>query len=98
MYFGSCFKERRVLIICVLLIFFLTTTPAVGKTSNHAIVLAQLYTQGQCKGLHAFIVPIRQLGTHEPLPGKNLFRGRSVHGKLQICFSSAIYSCMCLVN
>ncbi|KAJ6660455.1 hypothetical protein lerEdw1_017879 [Lerista edwardsae] len=40
-----------------------------GKTSNHAIVLAQLYTQGQGHGLHAFIVPIRQLGTHEPLPG-----------------------------
>ncbi|KAM7145870.1 peroxisomal acyl-coenzyme A oxidase 1 isoform 2-T2 [Macrochelys suwanniensis] len=40
-----------------------------GKTSNYAIVLAQLYTQGQCKGLHAFIVPIRQLGTHDPLPG-----------------------------
>ncbi|NXA55535.1 ACOX1 oxidase, partial [Nothocercus julius] len=40
-----------------------------GKSSNHAIVLAQLYTQGQCKGLHAFIVPIRQMGTHEPLPG-----------------------------
>ena len=40
-----------------------------GKTSNHAIVLAQLYTQGQCKGLHAFIVPIRQLGTHELLLG-----------------------------
>ncbi|GCC18733.1 hypothetical protein chiPu_0018048 [Chiloscyllium punctatum] len=39
-----------------------------GKTSNHAIVLAQLYTQGQCKGLHAFIVPIRRMGTHEPLP------------------------------
>ncbi|XP_044309580.1 peroxisomal acyl-coenzyme A oxidase 1 isoform X5 [Varanus komodoensis] len=40
-----------------------------GKTSNHAIVLAQLYTQGKCHGLHAFIVPIRQVGTHEPLPG-----------------------------
>ncbi|XP_048466726.1 peroxisomal acyl-coenzyme A oxidase 1 isoform X3 [Rhincodon typus] len=40
-----------------------------GKTSNHAIVLAQLYTQGQCKGLHAFIVPIRKMGSHEPLPG-----------------------------
>ncbi|KAM8797094.1 peroxisomal acyl-coenzyme A oxidase 1 isoform 2-T2 [Eudromia elegans] len=40
-----------------------------GKTSNHAIVLAQLYTQGQCKGLHAFVVPIRHLDTHEPLPG-----------------------------
>lgn len=42
---------------------------AVGKTSNYAIVLAQLYTQNKCHGLHAFIVPLRQLGTHEPLPG-----------------------------
>ncbi|KAF4012878.1 hypothetical protein G4228_003225 [Cervus hanglu yarkandensis] len=41
----------------------------VGKTSNHAIVLAQLITQGKCYGLHAFIVPIRELGTHKPLPG-----------------------------
>ncbi|XP_069608161.1 peroxisomal acyl-coenzyme A oxidase 1 isoform X2 [Ranitomeya imitator] len=40
-----------------------------GKTSNHAVVLAQLYTQGECKGLHAFIVPIRHMSTHEPLPG-----------------------------
>lgn len=56
--------------------FVLTPAPvAVGKTSNHAIVLAQLYTQGQCKGLHAFIVPIRQLGTHEPLPGTNSHSG-----------------------
>uniref|UniRef100_A0A8D1JD06 Acyl-coenzyme A oxidase n=1 Tax=Sus scrofa TaxID=9823 RepID=A0A8D1JD06_PIG len=41
----------------------------VGKTSNHAIVLAQLITQGKCYGLHAFIVPIREQGTHKPLPG-----------------------------
>uniref|UniRef100_A0A8C5Z9W4 Acyl-coenzyme A oxidase n=1 Tax=Marmota marmota marmota TaxID=9994 RepID=A0A8C5Z9W4_MARMA len=40
-----------------------------GKTSNHAIVLAQLFTQGKCYGLHAFIVPIREIGTHKPLPG-----------------------------
>ncbi|XP_068448392.1 peroxisomal acyl-coenzyme A oxidase 1 isoform X2 [Clinocottus analis] len=40
-----------------------------GKTSNHAIVLAQLYTQGNCHGLHAFIVPIREMETHIPLPG-----------------------------
>ncbi|XP_044046424.1 peroxisomal acyl-coenzyme A oxidase 1 isoform X3 [Siniperca chuatsi] len=40
-----------------------------GKTSNHAIVLAQLYTQGNCYGLHAFIVPIRDMSTHVPLPG-----------------------------
>ncbi|XP_056135593.1 peroxisomal acyl-coenzyme A oxidase 1 isoform X2 [Lampris incognitus] len=41
----------------------------VGKTSNHAIVLAQLHSQGRCHGLHAFIVPIRSMSTHEPLPG-----------------------------
>ncbi|XP_054635959.1 peroxisomal acyl-coenzyme A oxidase 1 isoform X2 [Dunckerocampus dactyliophorus] len=40
-----------------------------GKTSNYAIVLAQLYTQGNCHGLHAFIVPIRDMNTHQPLPG-----------------------------
>ncbi|XP_030208206.1 peroxisomal acyl-coenzyme A oxidase 1 isoform X1 [Gadus morhua] len=40
-----------------------------GKTSNHAIVLAQLYTQGKCHGLNAFIVPLRSMGTHMPLPG-----------------------------
>ncbi|XP_071767690.1 peroxisomal acyl-coenzyme A oxidase 1 isoform X1 [Centroberyx gerrardi] len=40
-----------------------------GKTSNHAIVLAQLHTLGNCHGLHAFIVPIRNMSTHEALPG-----------------------------
>ncbi|XP_037347341.1 peroxisomal acyl-coenzyme A oxidase 1 isoform X2 [Talpa occidentalis] len=40
-----------------------------GKTSNHAIVLAQLITKGKCYGLHAFIVPLRDIETHKPLPG-----------------------------
>ncbi|CAN9510161.1 unnamed protein product [Ophioblennius macclurei] len=40
-----------------------------GKTSNHAIVLAQLHTRGKCHGLHAFIVPLRHMDTHQPLPG-----------------------------
>ncbi|XP_020309702.1 peroxisomal acyl-coenzyme A oxidase 1 isoform X1 [Oncorhynchus kisutch] len=40
-----------------------------GKTSNHAIVLAQLHTQGKCHGLQAFIVPLRSMNTHIPLPG-----------------------------
>ncbi|XP_061583366.1 peroxisomal acyl-coenzyme A oxidase 1-like isoform X2 [Cololabis saira] len=40
-----------------------------GKSSNHAIVLAQLHTLGRCHGLHAFIVPIRDMETHQPLPG-----------------------------
>lgn len=42
---------------------------ALGKTSNHAVVLAQLYSQGNCHGLHAFIVQLRDIETHEPLPG-----------------------------
>ncbi|CAL1601680.1 unnamed protein product [Knipowitschia caucasica] len=42
---------------------------ALGKTSNHAVVLAQLHTQGKCCGLHAFIVQLRHMDTHEPLPG-----------------------------
>lgn len=46
----------------------------VGKTSNHAIVLAQLYTQGNCHGLHAFITPIRDMDTHQPLPGEQPLR------------------------
>ncbi|VVC95918.1 unnamed protein product [Leptidea sinapis] len=40
-----------------------------GKTVNHCIVVAQLYTQGKCYGVHPFIVQIRDLETHEPLPG-----------------------------
>lgn len=41
----------------------------VGKTANYAIVMAQLYTQGQCYGTHPFIVQLRDEETHEPLPG-----------------------------
>ncbi|CAH2262990.1 jg18692 [Pararge aegeria aegeria] len=40
-----------------------------GKTANHCVVMAQLYTQGKCHGTHLFIVKIRDLDTHMPLPG-----------------------------
>ncbi|XP_013401428.1 peroxisomal acyl-coenzyme A oxidase 1 isoform X1 [Lingula anatina] len=40
-----------------------------GKTTNHAVVLAQLYTGGKCHGIHAFIVQHRDMETHQPLPG-----------------------------
>uniref|UniRef100_A0A3P9MI55 Acyl-coenzyme A oxidase n=1 Tax=Oryzias latipes TaxID=8090 RepID=A0A3P9MI55_ORYLA len=40
-----------------------------GKSANYAIVLAQLYSLGNCHGLHAFIVPVRDMDTHIPLPG-----------------------------
>jgi acyl-CoA oxidase len=42
---------------------------AVGQTVNYAIVVAQLYTQGIHRGIHLFIVQLRNEETHEPLPG-----------------------------
>lgn len=40
-----------------------------GKTANHAVVMAQLYTKGKCHGPHPFMVQLRDEETHEPLPG-----------------------------
>lgn len=40
-----------------------------GHTANYAVVVAQLYTKGECKGIHPFIVQLRDENTHEPLPG-----------------------------
>lgn len=41
----------------------------VGQTANYCILIAQLYTQGQCHGIHSFIVQLRDEDTHMPLPG-----------------------------
>ncbi|KAH9301323.1 hypothetical protein KI387_012906, partial [Taxus chinensis] len=40
-----------------------------GKVSTHAIVYARLITDGRDYGVHAFLVQIRSLDDHEPLPG-----------------------------
>lgn len=40
-----------------------------GHTANHAVVVAQLYTQGKHYGIHAFIVQLRDENTHEPMKG-----------------------------
>uniref|UniRef100_A0A672UX39 Acyl-coenzyme A oxidase n=1 Tax=Strigops habroptila TaxID=2489341 RepID=A0A672UX39_STRHB len=41
-----------------------------GKHATHAVVYAQLYTpDGQCHGLHSFIVQIRDTKTLLPVPG-----------------------------
>ncbi|XP_059058429.1 probable peroxisomal acyl-coenzyme A oxidase 1 [Achroia grisella] len=40
-----------------------------AQTANHCIVVAQLYSKGQCYGVHPFFVQIRDLETHVPLPG-----------------------------
>lgn len=40
-----------------------------AHSSNHCIVVAQLYSNGKCYGVHPFFVKIRDLETHMPLPG-----------------------------
>ncbi|KAI5632449.1 acyl-CoA oxidase domain-containing protein [Phthorimaea operculella] len=42
---------------------------AMGHTANYAVVVAQLYTKGQCHGVHSFIVQLRDEETHMPIPG-----------------------------
>ncbi|KAL6250979.1 hypothetical protein RBB50_001187 [Rhinocladiella similis] len=41
---------------------------SLGKVANHAVVMAQLYIGGKNYGPHPFVVQIRDLKTHEPLP------------------------------
>ncbi|CAG2055871.1 unnamed protein product [Timema podura] len=43
--------------------------PRVGHTANYAIVVAQLYTTGVCRGIHPFIVQLRDEDTHKPMKG-----------------------------
>lgn len=46
--------------------FFLSI---VGKTVNHCVLMAQLYTEGVSRGIHMFMIQVRDLDTHLPLPG-----------------------------
>nr|CAB3219769.1 peroxisomal acyl-coenzyme A oxidase 2 [Phallusia mammillata] len=40
-----------------------------GVNANHALVMANLIIDNKKYGMHAFIVQIRDLSTHKPLPG-----------------------------
>ncbi len=46
---------------------------SLGRTANHAVVMAQLIIHGKVYGPHPFVVQIRDLKTHEPL--KNIHVG-----------------------
>ena len=41
----------------------------VGHTANHAVVLARLITKGVDRGIHPFLMQLRSLEDHKPLPG-----------------------------
>lgn len=40
-----------------------------AKSSSHAVVMARLFVGGKDHGPHAFVVQLRDLSTHQPLPG-----------------------------
>ena len=46
---------------------------SLGKVANHAIVVAQLLIRDKSYGPHPFIVQVRDLNTHQPLP--NIYIG-----------------------
>lgn len=46
---------------------------SLGRTANHAVVMAQLIIDGKGYGPHPFVVQIRDLKTHEPL--ENVYVG-----------------------
>jgi len=45
---------------------------AAAHLANNAVVFAQLYVNGKCHGVHAFIVPIRNKNDHSVLPGRTV--------------------------
>jgi acyl-CoA oxidase len=42
---------------------------SLGRTANHAVVMAQLIISGKSYGPHPFVAQIRDMKTHEPLEG-----------------------------
>ncbi|KAJ6711907.1 PEROXISOMAL ACYL-COENZYME A OXIDASE 1.2-RELATED [Salix purpurea] len=58
-----------------------------GKISTHAIVYARLITNGQEHGVHGFIVQLRSLDDHMPLPGITM-------GDIGMKFGNGAYNTM----
>ena len=68
--YGNCecgilhFKVSLLYQVCVILFVIL-----VGKTDNHAVVMARLYTKGEYHGIYPFLVQLRSMDDHKTLPG-----------------------------
>ena len=45
----------------------------VGKSCTHAVVLARLVVSGEDHGMHPFMVQLRSLDDHTPMPGKYMY-------------------------
>ena len=53
--------------------------PIVGHTATHTVVMARLIIREQDHGIHPFIVQVRSLDDHCPLPGKHKLSGPIFH-------------------
>ncbi|KAL1211138.1 putative peroxisomal acyl-coenzyme A oxidase 1.2 [Cardamine amara subsp. amara] len=58
-----------------------------GKVSTHAVVYARLITNGKDHGVHGFIVQLRSLDDHSPLPGITI-------GDIGMKFGNGAYNSM----
>ncbi|XP_052307517.1 peroxisomal acyl-coenzyme A oxidase 1-like isoform X2 [Populus trichocarpa] len=58
-----------------------------GKVSTHAVVYARLITNGEEHGVHGFIVQLRSLDDHMPLPGITI-------GDIGMKFGNGAYNTM----
>ncbi|RID69711.1 hypothetical protein BRARA_C01789 [Brassica rapa] len=58
-----------------------------GKVSTHAVVYARLITNGKDHGVHGFIVQLRNLDDHSPLPGITI-------GDIGVKFGNGAYNSM----
>ncbi|KAJ4953982.1 hypothetical protein NE237_030814 [Protea cynaroides] len=58
-----------------------------GKASTHALIYSRLITDGQDHGVHGFIVQLRSLDDHLPLPGITI-------GDIGIKFGNGAYNSM----
>ncbi|KAI5655741.1 hypothetical protein M9H77_32928 [Catharanthus roseus] len=58
-----------------------------GKVSTHAVVFARLITDGKEYGVHGFIVQLRSLEDHQPLPGVTV-------GDIGMKFGNGAYNTM----
>ncbi|ESQ52191.1 hypothetical protein EUTSA_v10016360mg [Eutrema salsugineum] len=58
-----------------------------GKVSTHAVVYARLITNGKDHGIHGFIVQLRSLDDHSPLPGITV-------GDIGVKFGNGAYNSM----
>ena len=63
----------------------------VGHTATHAVVMARLIIREEDHGIHPFIVQVRSLDDHHPLPGTLTMEG-------PLSFTCLIFGCFLTIS